>query len=102
MNDVEVVHVLVYIREHRELQEGSKILPARQAQRLRTGRMQLGAGCTSPAAKKRHVMTAAYEFLSDVRGGALGAAILIPEENRFPSAHAIESRRGNSPVDHGG
>jgi hypothetical protein len=39
MNDVEVVGALVYVREHRELQEGSKILLARRAQRLLAGRM---------------------------------------------------------------
>ena len=39
MNDVEVVGALVYVREHLELQEGSKILLARRAQRLLAGRM---------------------------------------------------------------
>ena len=39
MNDVEVVGVLVHVREHRELQERSEILLARQAKRLRTGRV---------------------------------------------------------------
>jgi hypothetical protein len=77
MDDVEVVGVFIDVREHWELEERSEVLLARQAQRLRTGRMQFGAGHRIASGEQGHIVTAAHKLLSDVRDDALGAAIKL-------------------------
>jgi hypothetical protein len=49
MNDVEVVGALVYVREHRELQEGSKILLAPGRSACWQAGCNLALVCASPA-----------------------------------------------------